>query len=841
MLSPVVACIHPLSVTTRLNDGGLMRSCKGILLFTVLFSVPLPAQWQSVGNVDSYSSSAGNAVTIHAGQSIVQIRVLADNLVRVRFSPTGVFAPDSSWAVIRKDWPGLTADIVDSLDKLTITTKELSLWIRKKPLRLAFYDTPGNVLNEDERTKGMSWAGSEVRVWKAMPPDEYYYGFGEKAGRFGRKYTHMTMWNSDIPAYSADTDPLYQTIPFFYGIRNGRTYGIFFDNSHWSSFDMGKESRAQYSFGAEGGDLDYYFFSGPAPETVLSRYTELVGRMPLPPRWSLGYQQCRWSYKPESRVREIAKGFRDRKIPCDVIYLDIDHMEGYRIFTWNRDNFPEPKKMISDLAKDGFKIAVIVDPGIKVDSMYHAYRSGRAGNHFLKYPDGRTFTGTVWPGVCAFPDFTSADARAWWGSQFSGLINAGVRGWWNDMNEPSVFDSPNKTVDLNVVHDDHGLRTSHAKNHNVYGMLMTRATYDGTRNLLPGERPFVLTRASYAGGQRYSASWTGDNVSSWEHLRMGVAMCLNLSVSGQPFVGTDIGGFMGYPSGELFARWLQFGVFSPLMRAHSVIDEKNKEPWEYGPQFTDINRETIELRYRLLPYIYTVMHHASVTGIPAMRPLIFAYPHDQDYIWNDTEFMFGDDLLIAPVLLQGMTQRELRLPRGEWYDYWTMTKLKGGKKVVVDAPLNRIPVFVKAGAIIPTQQPVQYSDQAPANPLTFTVFPSSGQSSSSYYEDDGHSFAYEHGEFLNRTITQISSRTSIELALSRTQGSFTPAKRSLVVKFVDIEAAPKSISAGGKKLQVMTGSKAQDTTEGWTYDSTSKTLLLTTYDRPDEIRVLLER
>ena len=824
--------------------------CASLLTTSSLF-----AQWQTIGNVDSFTTMNGNQISTHSGKSVLHIHFLAADLVRVRLAPHGTFAPDSSWAVVRKEWPPFAASISETETGIRFVTSEMIVEVNKRPLRLSFLDKEAHILNQDDPSRGMAWnvrvqpdlqgtsdsVTTEVRIWKVMPADEHYYGFGEQAGRFNRKFTHTTMWNSDIPAYKADTDPLYQTIPFFYGIKQGNAYGIFFDNSYRSSFDMGKESRGAYSFGAEAGELNYYFFYGPSPKKVLSRFTELVGRMPLPPRWSLGYQQCRWSYAPESRVREIARTFREKKIPCDVIYLDIDYMDGYRIFTWNPKNFPDPNRMIGDLSRDGFKIAVIVDPGIKADTAYRAYRSGLAGDHFLKYPDGKIYIGKVWPGECAFPDFTNSSTRGWWGSQFSDLVGAGVRGWWNDMNEPSVFDVPTKTVDLDVIHNDNGLMTTHAKNHNVYGRQMTRATNDGVKTLLPNERPFVLTRASYAGGHRYSAAWTGDNIASWEHLKMAVPMCLNLSISGQPFVGTDIGGFIGYPSGELFARWLQLGVFTPLMRAHSVINEKNKEPWEYGAEFTEINRETINLRYQLLPYIYNVMYQASVTGNPAMRPLIFDYPQESDFIWTDTEFMFGDDLLIAPVLSAGATTRQVRLPSGDWFNYWTNTRYEGGRPVTVDAPINRIPIFVKAGAIIPTQQVLQYSDQAPIDPLTLTVYPTDSQFTTPLYEDDGHTFAYEGGSYRKRTINQWNSSVGVTMTISKAEGSYIPPKRRLVLRFIGAEIPPKSVEMNGKILAKLNTGSPENAITGWSYNTGTRQLSVGIEDGVEEMRITVTR
>lgn len=810
------------------------------VVFGLLFVQSALAQWQSVGNVDAYRIEEPNSVIVQAGRSAIHINLLAPDLVRIRFAPNGAFAPDQSVAVIKRDWQGLKPSVTETSAEIRIASAELTVVVKKSPLRLSFLDREGNVISKDDAERGMSWGGQAVRVWKDMPLDENYYGFGEKSGSLNRKFKHMTMWNSDIPAYKADTDPLYESVPFFYGVRNGKAYGIFFDNSYWSSFDMGKEFPDRYSFGATGGELNYYFFYGPSPKKVLTRYTDLVGRMPLPPRWSLGYQQCRWSYYPESRVRKLAGDFRSKKIPADVIYLDIDYMEGYRIFTFSQKNFPQPKKMIDDLAKDGFKIVVIVDPGIKADSSYHAFQSGIKQDVFLKYPNKKLFIGKVWPGDCAFPDFSNPVARAWWGENFNVLVDAGVRGFWNDMNEPSVFDVPTKTVDLQVIHNDNNLMTSHAKNHNTYGMQMTQATYEGVRKLRPTERPFVLTRASYAGGQRYSAAWTGDNVASWEHLELALPMLLNLSISGQPFVGSDIGGFIGSPDGELFARWLQLGVFLPLMRAHTVINSADQEPWSYGATFEAINRKTIEFRYQLLPYIYSIMYQASVTGIPAMRPLVLEYPDDESYAWNGTEFLFGDDILVAPVLWRGETKRELRLPKGEWHDYWTNERYEGGKNVTVNAPVDRIPMFVKAGAIIPSQQIVQYTDQAPIDPLTLTVYPAAN-GSALYYEDDGHTFEYEKGTFLKRTIVQTAQEHSTKLVIGETTGSYVPPARALIVQFVDSKTEPRYILVKGKKSPKVEASKLQTVKEGWSFDGEKKMVIVKTDDQVSEIVIEVQQ
>ncbi|MBI5464391.1 MAG: DUF4968 domain-containing protein [Ignavibacteriales bacterium] len=786
---------------------------------------PLIAQWKSIGAFSSFSPVSKSSYEFVAAQGKVQISFLAEDVVRIRATNRSAFLPDQSVAVAQRDWMPVDVGVRELPAEIRLTSRQLVVVVKKNPIRLSFLDFLGNTITEDDSSKGMMWDGDEGRVWKMKPPDEYYYGLGEKAGRFARNDKSYSMWNSDVPAYGADTDPLYQSIPFFYGVRKGRAYGVFFDNTFWSSFEFGKEARDRYSFGALGGEINYYFFAGSKPQQVLSRFTELVGRMPLPPKWSLGYQQCRWSYTPESRVREIAKNFRDRNIPCDAIYLDIDYMEGYRIFTFNQKNFPQPKQLISDLARNGFKIVVIVDPGIKADSTYHAFQSGIKQNVFLTHPSGKLYLGKVWPGVCAFPDFSHPTARTWWGENFKVLIDAGVRGFWNDMNEPSVFDVPTKTVDLDVKHYDDGNWTPHVKNHNTYGMLMTQATYEGVRKLRPDERPFVLTRASYAGGWKYSSAWTGDNVSSWDHLAMALSMCLGISMSGQPFVGSDIGGFIGTPSGELMARWLQLGVFTPLMRAHSVINSINKEPWEFGTEFEQINRETIRLRYRFLPYIYTTMVRASQKGVPAMQPLVFAYPDDARFAENDTEFMFGDDVLVAPVLWPGMKERALQLPQGAWYDFWTNTRYEGGRSIKVDAPPDRLPLFVRAGAIIPMQASKNFVGEFPSRPVTLQVYPST-EGTSQFYDDDGISFQYEKGKYFKRKVEQTATPGRLSIKLSEAEGTYVPLRKTVLLAVVDVNSEPKQVRWNSQSLSRAKLNDVFAEQQGWAFDFEKKILFI---------------
>jgi alpha-glucosidase len=776
------------------------------------------ADWQSLGALTA-SEPRGNQITFSSRQARVIVTVLAPDLVRVRMIPGPSPAPDYSYAVVKTDWPKVSVEFSGDKGTRLIRTTQLEVRARLSPFRLAFYDRSGQLISKDADTRGMSWDGPRVRCWKAMPEDEHYYGLGEKSTPLDKRGRSYVMWNQDPAGFDASSEPLYQSVPFFIGLCRGRAYGLFLDNTYRSSFDMGAEDRDLYSFGAEGGEMNYYFFAGPTPKRVVARFTELVGRSPLPPRWAIGYIQSRYSYYPERTVRFIAENFRHRGIPCDALFLDIDYMDGFRVFTWDKSRFPDPRRMMSDLRQQGFRFIAIVDPYVKVDPNFWVYQQGVAGGYFLKKPDGKLFVGRGWPGDSAFPDYASARVRDWWASLYKEQLEQGISGYLTDMNEPTVLVHQGlpKTIDLDVMHaDDHG-PSPHAKIHNVYGMLETVATRDGMLRVRPNERPLIITRATYAGGQRYAAEWSGDNWGTWDHLRLSMPMLNNMGLSGFQFSGADIGGISPVPSPELYARWLQSGTLTPFCWTHSA-GPGNLEPWAFGNRLEEINRNSIKLRYHLLPYIYTAFWQAAETGIPVMRPLLLEYPDDWAAVDKNDEYLFGDDLLVAPVTKDDDTTRRVYLPRGIWYDYWTDHRFSGPIDIEVAAPLERIPLFVRGGAIIPSQQDLQFTDQAPIDPLTFDVYPE-GTSSRQYYEDDGISFDYQRGLSLRQRLTATQKAHGVSVEISAREGSYVPPKRSIVVKIHGEGFRPRQITLSGRGLAGRPSVKAlQGTNEGWTYD-----------------------
>jgi len=748
-----------------------LTTCLSAFLFA--FSCTATAQWHSLGNVTAVQTLANGAeLTVSSGR--VRVVALSPNVVRVRYSAQASFPRDESFAVLPDAFSqAMTFQTKESPDAVTLDTRELRVQISKSPLRVSFVKPDGTIISEDHPSHSLSVNGSEFRVWKSMPIDEHYFGLGDKTGPLDHRDIAFTMWNMDMFGWQESTDPLYKDIPFFLGVRNGVAYGIFLDNTYRSSFDFGKELRDAYSFGAEGGELDYYFLYGPDPKRVVSDFTAITGRTPLPPLSSLGYQQCRYSYYPEARVREVANEFRKRKIPADILYLDIDYQEKNRPFTVDRERFPHFEQMIKDLRQQGFKLITITDLHIAKVPGSKPYDEGIAHDYFVKKADGSVYVGPVWPGDSVFPDFTRAAVRDWWGSLYKDFVNDGIRGFWNDMNEPAVFVFPQKTMPLDNIHYVEQRKTDHREIHNVLGMQNARATYEGLLKLQPNVRPFVLTRAAYAGAQRYAATWTGDNTASWNHMRLSVPQLINLGLSGYAFAGDDIGGFNGSPTPELLTRWMELGVFNPIYRNHAAKGTRDREPWVDGPEHEAIRKRYIETRYRLLPYIYTGMEEASRTGIPLMRPMFMEFPQEPTLATNGEEYIFGSALLVAPKNWPFVEPYEVVLPKGDWVNYWTGERQTGGATIKVNPPLDTLPVYVRAGTILPEQPVVQNVDETPKGPLELKVYPGPA-CNGSLYMDDGNTFAYQKGEYLRTQFTCELNSGVLKIHTSAPEGSYHP-------------------------------------------------------------------
>ncbi|WP_207493387.1 glycoside hydrolase family 31 protein [Aridibaculum aurantiacum] len=707
---------------------------------------------EQAGTVKSVKQE-NNTYHFELTNGFAQVTPYNATTIRVRVNKSK-FTGDQSYAIDDLTAKGKFTSKEEDRDNLRLYTDSLMVVVHKTPFRVSFYNKAKQLINADEDALGVSWYGNNVSCYKKLHKDEKFIGLGEKTGGINRRGNFYTHWNADVPGYALNADPLYSSIPFFIGIHDKMVYGIFFDNSHRTYFNFGGGADEElYHFGAEDGEMNYYFFGGNTVTDIIKDYTSLTGRTTMPPLWSLGFQQSRWGYDSQEQLLDIAKTFRDKKMPADVIVSDINYMDNYKIFTWNPNNFSNVKQMNAQMRRMGFDMVTIIDPGIKIEKGYKAYEEGVAKDLFAKYPNGRMYVGHVWPGRCHFPDFVKPETRKWWGESFKdSYVNNGVRGFWNDMNEPAAWgrEFPN-LIEFGEGKD----KATLYKVKNAYGSLMSKATYEGTRALMNGQRPFVLTRAAYAGIQKYSAQWTGDNVSSDEHMLLGFRLLNSMGVSGVPYVGMDIGGFMGNPSPELFVRWMSLGVYSPLFRNHTHFGYNYREPWLFGENNTPIIRGILEQRYQLLPYLYSSFYQAHVTGMPINRMLPIAYTHD-DKVYQgkfENQFLFGDNILVAPVESNKQVA-EVYLPGNtNWYRLSNDEIFKGGAATYVQAPLTDLPVFVKEGAVIPMQSVIQHTKEKGDGVLYLHVYKGSTPTSFTYYEDDGETYDYEKGSSYRRTIS----------------------------------------------------------------------------------------
>ncbi|SEF61276.1 alpha-glucosidase [Bryocella elongata] len=747
--------------------------------------------------------TAPSGMTRTSGDLTVRIDALREDVLRVRVWRSSKPAEDASWAVL----PGSrVARVPVSLDPDGFHTPKLRVVVGAD-LRIKVTDLSGNVLHEDVLPPVMSDDG--IRITRAHDLLTHEFGLGDKPGPLDRAGETFVMWNTDNFGWQESSDPIYKSIPFFLEERGGRYVGFFLDNTFRTSFDFGRERVERNTITAPDGPIDYYLLYGPEPKAVLGEYAWLTGPTPLPPLWSLGFQQSRYSYSPQSQVEDIAAHLRRDHIPADVLWLDIDYQLKNRPFTVDPDRFPDFAGMIHKLAEDHFRTVIITDLHIAhlPNQGYAPYDSGEAGDNFVK-EGGKEYVGPVWPGPSVFPDFTRKSTRDWWGTLYKDFVHMGVAGFWNDMNEPAVFVYPTKTMPDDVEHRIAGAESEgfaprtafHSEMHNVYGMENSRATHDGQLMQAPNLRPFVMTRASFAGGQRYAVTWTGDNSSTWNHLRQTTPQLLNLGLSGFSMSGADVGGFAGSPSPELLTRWLMLAAFQPIDRDHAVKGSRPHEPWADGPEHEAIRRRFIEERYKLMPYLYTAAEETSLDGVPIVRPLFVDFPraaadgHPMD-LDGGGEFLFGPSILVADnPSPEEVAPYEVHLPPGVWYDYWTGERLDRRapatardleirdavpslKPVMVEPKLDKLPVYVRAGAIVPLQPLVQSTAEKPVGSLTLRVYaPSAGEPcAGDLYQDDGVSFNFEKGEFLRLHVScNVAADGAVMVQIPAREGRFRP-------------------------------------------------------------------
>lgn len=817
------------------------------VLCVCVISTVATSQTVVLNRMDSFTSLP-NGIRIGSGPGMLRILALRDDMLRITMSPAKELPDNASWAALPA---ARTASISVTPEQdatfVGFDTRLLHVRVKRSNLAISIVDNNGNVILSDaqpvEFRKDDSGGDIGFRVWKKMPQDEHYFGLGEKAGPLDRRGGAFVQWNTDASHYEEGTDPLYDSIPFFLTDRGGISYGLFLDNTWRTEFDFGKALRNQYSFGAEGGPLDYYVFYGPSPMQVVEDYAWLTGTTPLPPLWSFGYQQSRWSYGTERQLRGIAQRLRADQIPADVLYMDIDYQIKRRPFTVDAEKFPNFPSFVSELNRMHFHLILITDLHIAYlpNQKYAPYNSGVAGGHFLENPDGTLYVGDVWPGPSVFPDFLQKSTREWWGGLYKAFYNEGVAGFWNDMNEPSVFDSPTKTIPLDVkgLIDEPGFQRRMATQreaHNVMGMQNSRATYQGLLNLKPDQRPFVLTRATFAGGQRFAATWTGDNSSSWSHMRMSTPMLESLGLCGFYMAGDDIGGYSGSPQMDLLTKWFELGAFNPMDRDHTEHETNPQEPWVGGTAMEAIRRRYIGERYQLIPYLYTTAENASRTGIPIMRPLFLEFPdatpdgHPLD-LDAGNEYLFGPDLLIAPAPHPDEVQDyTVTFPPVPWYDYWTGLRVAHGRRTApmertaaqgtnvndqsdaleslkVHPRINLLPVYVRGGSVLPLQPLTQDTEQQPNGPLELRVYPGP-DCKGTLYQDDGTTLSYKKGNYLRVNYTCETQPDSVTLHMSAQRGSFHPWWKTVQIAVYDWPSAEVRVNYNGNAVSGSTYDEA---------------------------------
>ncbi len=786
---------------------------------------PLPAWAEAAGDA---------ALTARCAAHTLHVAALADGIVRLRYArpddPRGPAGTATSWAVAEAPAPAPQIRLSGGPERAIVCTPEARVTIDAACLATVA-DAAGRVLAEDVALDVAAAGRTTLR--RRAPAGERYYGLGEKTGPLDRRGRRLTFWNTDAydpsrGGYRPDQDPLYLSIPMFHALRDGLAHGVFTDFAGRAVLDLAAATPDAYAVEVDADALDQYVYLGPRLADVTRRHAALTGRIALPPRWALGFHQSRWGYAPAAQLDELAARFRAERIPADALWLDIQHLDGYRTFTWDPTAFPEPEALIARLAAHGFAAVAIADPGIKVDPAWDVYAGGVAGDHFLRTPAGAIYEGVAWPGASAFPDFTRAATRAWWAGHVGGMAARGLRGVWLDVNEPTIFpeaDGDEIPLDLPVASDGHddGRAATLGDVHNAYALAEARATVDGLRAAAPDRRPFVLSRAGYAGIQRHAAVWTGDVVSDWDGLRGTLPMLLGMGVSGVPLVGSDVGGYSGGATPELYARWMALGSISPLFRAHVTSGVPGQEPWQFGTEVRDVSRALIEARYRLLPTWYSLVHEAHATGAPILRPLVYEFQDDPATHTIDDQAMLGPWLLVAPVVEPGATTRSVYLPAGRWFEVASGAAYDGPATIEVSVTTAALPMFARAGAIVAHGPVMQHTGEAPLAPLALDLYPGApGDAPSTFdlYEDAGDG----DGPGAITRYTLAATATGARLTIAARAGAYAPPPRRLTIRLRRADGEVTGVAVDGVALPPRAPGAADGT--GWSADPDDRAIVV---------------
>lgn len=706
----------------------------------------------------------------------LEIEFLTPVMARISWQPS---PPPTPYAVVRQEWPEVAVTLEEQGDSWLLSSPALT--IKVHPCGTLEYLAGDQSLRIETppQLDGSSWQQSASLLDGAS-----IYGLGERAAPLNLRPGNYGLWNTEQSgSYRFGADPLYMTAPVYHAHSQKGSCFLFYDNSYDGEIEFGEQARVQFI----GGGIHYYFILG-APEQALAQYTQLTGRPPMPPRWALGFHQSRWGYASEQDIRQVVDGFKQHDLPLDVVHMDIDYMDGFRVFTLDQQRYPDLKKMADDLHEQGIRLVTIIDPGVKIDDGYDVYQEGMAQQAFCKLPDGKTAVGLVWPGWSVFPDFTKPATRTWWGQYYARLLDQGVDGIWHDMNEPasmSAFGDP--TMPRPMRHDIEGRGGDHEEGHNLYGLTMALAGFEAQQQLRPERRPWLLTRSGWAGMQRYTWLWSGDVGTGWDTLRMTLSLILGTGMSGVPYIGSDIGGFTGHADSELFTRWFQMSALMPFFRNHAARTTPRSEPWVYGEPTISICRRYLQLRQQLMPYIYSLSWQASQSGVPLVRPVFWVEPDNAELFKVDDSFMLGDGLLVTPVLEEGAMERQIILPKGEWFDFWSEEKYIGGQQMSVSAALDTLPMFVRAGSLLPMSQDGRIVLHV------YSPLQGEGSHTSQWYDDAGD--GYEEHQLSQFAVSRRQGALQVDWTVD---GQFPlPEKLDVVIHGVE----PGKVLLDGEEVQ----------------------------------------
>lgn len=759
---------------------------------------------------------------------LLRIDQLERGTVRVRMSGTSPM-PEKPSGAIAATPVGVKVDVVEAEGDIVMRSALTTVTVVKATAQVTVSRTgDGSVVLQDT-VAGSGWDTETGLIFtqKKAAENEAYFGLGARGGPVNRRGRRFVMNNVDRDAYGELSDPLYISIPYFYGVKDTKTWGLFLDNPAAPFFDMDSANNGAILFGASTGVLDYYVFTGPEPWTVSSAYGKLTGVTPLPPKWALGFHQSRYGYKTQKEFEDLADRLRSEKFPCDVLWFDIDYMKEYRNFTWNETAFPNPAAMNKRLAGQGFRSVNIVEPLYSVTDP-NWYLLDLLG-YLLKNPDGTSNVSSIWFGYVGFLDFSRTDASQWYQSQiYAFLRDYGVSGLWQDLNEPAQNYFPY------VLHSFNGSPRPDTEARNVYALNMAKATWEAMTAYKPSERPWAISRSGYSGIQRYSANWSGDTLSSFDSLRVSLQMTINMAVSGQNFFGHDIGGFLGSPNYELYQRWLEFGSVIPLFRSHATDTTAPREPWSFGEANSPRIRDTIGFRYQLLPYIYSVFKEASDTGLPVVAPLWFYYTGDPATYTIDNSYLLGRDILVAPVTTEGARSREVYLPGGnDWVDFRSRKLYKGGQAIQVDAPLGAPPMFVRSGSVLPMGPVQQHTGDASAPGLALHIFQGDNpRTEVEIYEDDGISLDHLSGRSARTRFESFQLQDFRALIGQRATFGYQLPARRLTAVYYGVTKAPTRVELNGAALsRINSAVEPPASSTGWWYDAATQRLIVHGADR----------